>query len=113
MENNEELLEEIEDVDEKEEQTTQAANNQIDNMLDQAMDNTSILPQSNNSAENIATQVDNNSTVDNTVASTNLDYNEPKKSKTVIIVILSVLLLLDIIALVIYLIGIDKLGFIR
>ncbi len=124
MENNDEILEEIEEI--KEDKTTIAADNQIDNMLDQAMDNTSILtsPSTNNSVatsepinpenNNVSEPVENNNgIVDNTITSDDLNYSEPKKGKTAIIIILSVLLILDIIALVLYLVGLDKLGFIK
>ena len=137
MENKEEILEEIEDINE--EQTTAKANVQIDNMLNEVMDNTSVINTVNNvnnsNNSNIANNA-NNSNIANNANNSNIvnDTNanninneailtndlisdeglaESKKSKTVIIIILSVLLMLDIIALVIYLIGLDKLGFIQ
>ena len=119
MEDKEEILEEIEEI--KDDQATVAANNKIDNMLDQVMENTTVLPQkddintnanvSNDTAMNGESIDSNASNVD--VLNPDTDYVEPKKSKTIILIILIVLLLLDIIALVLYLIGLDKLGFIQ
>lgn len=120
MENNEEILEEIEDVNEVK---TTAANNQIDNMLNQAMDNTTIQPVNNNiigTVDNTNETKQESSSIDSISVNNNdnivddsIDYVPPKKGKTAIIIILSVLLILDIVFLVLYLIGLDKLGFIK
>ena len=118
MEDKEEILEEIEEI--KDDQATVAANNKIDNMLDQVMENTTVLPQKDDINTNTNANVSNDAamnveSIDSNVDVLNpdTDYVEPKKSKTIILIILIVLLLLDIIALVLYLIGLDKLGFIQ
>ena len=108
MENKEEMIEEIEDI--KEDEATKDANTKIDSMLDQAMDNTTILSPQTNTTEAATTTPE---TVVDPVVLGDADYVEPKKGKTALIIILVVLLLLDIIALVVYLIGLDKLGFIQ
>lgn len=90
---NEDVLEDIEDIEEIDETPTDNKSSEV------------IL---NDEIQDKETETEKNLDEPKEIDFNNEDNKSSKKSKTLIIVLLSILLFLDIMALVIYLVGIEK-----
>lgn len=107
MDTKEEVIEEISDI----------------NVVDDKKDEQNIVDDKSNTSENLSEVTNNNEVLETSATEEVVENKEdankevievPKKRKVFLIVLLSIFLLLDIAALVIYIVGIDKvLGFIK